>query len=124
MTFRLIIAGGRDFVNYPLLKMKAERYISSRNLENVTIVSGGADGADSLGERFAEEHGYRIDRFVPNWSVGRQAGAIRNKEMADASDGLLAFYNGSNGTGNMILTARRNRLDVEVVRYEKFRYAE
>lgn len=124
MTFRLIIAGGRDFANYPLLKMRAERYISSRNLENVTIVSGGADGADSLGERFAEENGYRIDRFVPNWSVGRQAGAIRNKEMADASDGLLAFYNGSNGTGNMILTARRNRLDVEVVKYEKFRYTE
>lgn len=122
MAFRLIIAGGRSFTNYPLLKEEAKKYIVSKGVKDIVIVSGGADGADTLGERFASEFNFKLDRYLPDWSIGRQAGAIRNAEMADNADGLLAFYNGSNGTANMISTARRKRLDVKVVRYEKFRY--
>ena len=117
MTFKLIVAGGRDFKDYGLLRKSIDDYIVSRELLDMTIISGGAIGADQLGEKYAESHGCDLELFIPDWTVGKQGGAIRNAEMAKHADGLIAFYNGSNGTANMIQTARRKKLDVEVIRY-------
>ena len=117
MTFKLIVAGGRDFKDYVLLRKSIDDYIVSRELLDMTIISGGAIGADQLGEKYAESHGCDLERIIPDWTVGKQGGAIRNAEMAKHADGLIAFYNGSNGTANMIQTARRKKLDVEVIRY-------
>lgn len=119
MTFKLIVAGGRDFKDYGLLEQAVIRYVISRDVpwSKITIISGGAIGADTLGEEFAEKFNLDLERFVPDWTVGKQGGAIRNAEMAKHADGLIAFYNGSNGTANMIQTARRKKLDVEVIRY-------
>lgn len=49
--FRVIIAGSRDFDDYALLQDHAD-YMLSRQ-EDIEIVSGGASGADALGERYA-----------------------------------------------------------------------
>ena len=119
MTFKLIVAGGRDFDDYGLLEFHTINYLTSRDLtfEKITIISGGAIGADKLGEKFADKFDLDLERFIPDWTVGKQGGAIRNAEMAKHADGLIAFYNGSNGTANMIQTARRKKLDVEVIRY-------
>ena len=119
MTFKLIVAGGRDFKDYGLLEQAVIRYVISRDVpwSKITIISGGAIGADKLGEKFADKFDLDLERFIPDWTVGKQGGAIRNAEMAKHADGLIAFYNGSNGTANMIQTARRKKLDVEVIRY-------
>lgn len=52
---RVIIAGGRDFNDYELLKTEVNSLI--REESHVIIVSGQARGADRLGERYAEEQG-------------------------------------------------------------------
>ena len=54
MTFKLIVAGGRDFKDYGLLRKSIDDYIVSRELLDMTIISGGAIGADQLGEKYAE----------------------------------------------------------------------
>ena len=120
-TFKVIIAGGRDFSDYALLCEKCDCILSQkRKSHSVVIVSGTARGADSLGERYANERGYPIQRFRPDWkAAGRAAGFVRNAQMADAADALIAFWDGqSKGTENMIGIARKRNLLVRVVGYK------
>ena len=52
--FRVIIAGGRKFNNYSLLKEKCDNILSNVN-DRIAIVCGCAYGADLLGEKYAKE---------------------------------------------------------------------
>lgn len=100
---KTIIAGCRTFKDYALLKEKLNHY---RNYTGniYEVVSGGADGADFLGEKYAVENGIPIKHFPADWNThGRAAGPIRNKQMADYADCLIAVWDGkSKGTKNMI----------------------
>lgn len=51
-----------------------------------------------------KEFGYSLKYFYPNWEkYGKSAGIIRNHEMGDYADYLLAFWDGtSKGTKDMI----------------------
>ena len=108
--FKVIIAGGREFNDYNKLKKVCD-YMLQNTIE-VEVVSGCARGADRLGERYAKENGYKIHRFPADWDKhGKKAGYMRNKQMADFGDVLIAFWDGhSLGTRNMIdLAKNRNR---------------
>lgn len=117
--FRVIIAGGRDFQDYALLQREMDRLLSNTK-DEIVVVSGKARGADTLGERYAHERGYTVREFPANWELyGKVAGYIRNEEMAQNADALVAFWDGaSRGTKNMIGLALRYRLNVRVVRYD------
>ena len=82
----------------------------------VIIVSGHARGADSLGERFANELGFPFELHPAKWRLlGKAAGMVRNAEMAKCSDALIAFWDGeSRGTRHMINFARKRGLDISV----------
>lgn len=82
-----------------------------------TVVSGTARGADTYGEEWAGVWGVNIVRFPADWNrFGRKAaGMIRNKEMAEFSDALIAVWDGkSPGTKNMIANAKHLDLIVWV----------
>ena len=115
---RVIIAGGRDFKNYELLKEKCQKILA--NQKEVIIISGGANGADKLGERFAKEFNLKLVQFLADWDkFGKSAGFIRNKEMADNADALVAFWDGvSKGTRHMIDLTKEKGLKVRVIRYD------
>lgn len=118
--FKVIIAGGRDFSDYELLKGRCDYFLEKRIKESiVSVISGHASGADSLGERYATERGLRCDAHPAAWNkYGKAAGYIRNREMADAADALIAFWDGSSrGTAHMISYAKAKGLKVAVVRY-------
>jgi hypothetical protein len=87
--------------------------------EKVQIVSGGARGADALGEKLAKELDLPCKIFPANWDVyGRSAGYKRNRQMAEYADMLIAFWDGkSKGTEHMINLAREYDLDIEIIRY-------
>ena len=116
--FRVIIAGSRDFDDYLLLQDHAD-YMLSRQ-EDIEIVSGGASGADALGERYAKDRGYKLKIFPADWvKYGRRAGPVRNREMAEYADALLAYWDGkSRGTKNMIEEARARGLKVSIKIFE------
>ena len=126
---RIIIAGSRDFNDYELLKKSAIEIITKKTMlpDLTRIISGGARGADTLGERFANEMGLEISRFIPDWEgLGKRAGYVRNAEMAKfaVEDGnygvLIAFWDGqSRGTKHMIDLAKRCGLEVHVVNYKE-----
>ena len=114
---RVIIAGSRTFNDYELLKRTCDVIFSNFTGVVMAVVSGGAKGADSLGERYAQERGLKILSHLPDWQKhGRSAGIIRNKEMADNAEGLIAFWDGkSRGTFQMIDYAKRKGLMVHTV---------
>lgn len=128
---RVIIAGGRDFDSFELLKseaikifkqLKTESYYNTK--DDITIISGTARGADKLGEQFANKYHLKCERFPANWDkFGKSAGYKRNQHMstfAKEDNGvLIAFWNGSSkGTKHMIDIATRDGLRVFVVEYE------
>ena len=117
--YRIIIAGGRDFNNYELLKQRCDFYIGLLRKVDVEIVSGGAEGADKLSERYAKERKVDVKVFPADWAKhNKAAGPIRNKQMADYGTHLIAFWDGkSRGTEDMIRQANKNKLPVKIVRY-------
>jgi hypothetical protein len=105
---RLIIAGGRGFTDYGLLAETMytvyDQEILGRYDTWLEIVSGKAKGADTLGEQFAKDLSIPVKEFPADWKThSLAAGPIRNKQMGDYADELLAFWDGySKGTLNMI----------------------
>lgn len=113
---KVIIAGGRDFNDYDLLKLKCDTIL--KNQTNIEIVSGTARGADKLGEKYSQEKGYRVKLFPADWNLGKKAGYIRNEQMAQYADSLIAFWDGqSKGTKHMIDLAKKYNLNVRVINY-------
>lgn len=114
---KIIIAGTRYFDDYELMKATLDPYLKGRT--DVEIVSGGANGADKLGEQYANEHGFPVKRFPADWEkYGRKAGPIRNGEMADYADGCFIFWDGkSRGTKSMITLAKDKHVALKVVIY-------
>jgi hypothetical protein len=117
MATKVIIAGGRDFIDFQQLETVCNHHLSE--LKDVEIVSGMANGADKLGERYAKKYNLPVKRFPAKWKTnGKSAGHIRNKEMADYSNMLIAFWDKqSAGTGNMIELAKLGGLKVIVSYY-------
>lgn len=117
--FNLLVSGGRDFNNYKLLKDKLDYYLSQKSKEEVVLLSGHAKGADTLAEYYANEQGVKIEIFPANWDeYGKSAGFIRNAEMVNKADALIAFWDGkSKGTKHAIDLARKKNIRVVIVNY-------
>lgn len=98
---KCLIAGSRDITDYELV---LRAFTSCEWCGKITeIVSGGARGVDALGERLARERGLELARFPADWSLGKGAGHIRNKDMAKYTDIAIILWDGhSRGTRNMI----------------------
>ena len=113
---RVIIAGGRDFSDKEVAFEALNTVINPGDI----IVSGHARGADMLGEMYAKEYGLELELYPAEWDkYGRSAGYIRNRQMAEVADALVAFWDGkSRGTKNMIETAEKLELPVFVFDYE------
>lgn len=110
----MIIAGSRGFT-----------YEDYETVENAclmsgywfsTVLSGGAEGVDKLGEEFARRMGIPLEVYPAEWDrYGNRAGPIRNVQMAKKAEALVAVWNGkSTGTGHMIRTAQERGLLVHV----------
>lgn len=125
--FRVIIAGGRDFARTPIDKADWELLTSSldkllqnkRRTHRIVVLCGMAKGADMAGKRYAEQRRYHVRYFPAEWEKhGKKAGMLRNAEMAQNADALVAFWDGeSPGTRNMIETAKKYGLQTRVIRY-------
>lgn len=116
--FRVIIAGGRDFNDYQTLKATMDKLLCNIT-DEVVVICGQARGADTLGEQYAKEKGFTIDYYPAQWKpYGKRAGYLRNEQMAQVADALVAFWDGeSRGTKSMIELAKQYGLRVRIKRY-------
>lgn len=115
--FKVIVAGTRTFEDYDYLCECLDEqilYITEENdiIDDIQIVSGGAKGADKLGERYARERGYSLKVFPAEWDkFGKSAGYRRNEQMAKYADACICFWDRqSKGTAHMITLAEKHDL--------------
>ena len=113
---KVIIAGGRDF-NSSFI-MYNTLYGTEEMIDEV--ISGNAKGADTLGAEWAKLKNIPVKYFPADWNkYGKAAGFIRNAEMGDYADMLIAFWDGqSKGTQHMIQTMKRNKKPYLVYNYQ------
>jgi len=95
---KTIIAGSRTILDFgqveailDLIPMPSE------------VVSGGARGVDTLGERWAKKNNIPVKVFPADWKrYGKKAGFIRNVEMAKYADNAVIIWDGtSKGSKHM-----------------------
>lgn len=115
--FNVIIAGGRDYNNFQQLTATMDAVLVNKS--QVTIISGGANGADSLGERYARLRGYPLIVMKADWGKhGKRAGYLRNVDMFKAASAAVCFWNGiSRGTAHMIDITMEGGKPLRVIRY-------
>jgi len=109
---RTIIAGGREVTEYAHIIRATQRC----GWTPAVVISGHARGVDKLGELWAERNKIPCEIFPANWDLyGNKAGPIRNNQMAEVADALIAIWDGkSRGTKHMIDTATKKGLKVYV----------
>lgn len=120
--FYCLVVGSRSFEDYGLLSRKLDKILS--NHKDVTIVSGGARGADTLAERYAKEHGYGLRIFYPDWDrFGKSAGYRRNEAMhrfisEHEHRGCVCFWDGkSRGTQHNFKLADSLHTPLRIIKF-------
>lgn len=113
--FKLIICGSREFNDYEYLKSACDYNLQDkRKTHNIIIISGAARGADSLGEKYAEENNFRLIKIPAEWDkYGKRAGHLRNAKMAEIANACIGFVvKGVKcpGTENMLKIATEKNL--------------
>ena len=123
---RMIVAGGRNFENYALMRSNLDR-ITAEIPGKIELISGHAPGTDSLGERYARERRLRLRVFPARWDLyGKAAGVLRNQQMIDyalkRSAIAVFFWDGSSrGTRDAIRRTLKAGIDTRIIRIEEKR---
>ena len=97
---KIAIVGSRTISD-----IKLDEHISATD----EIVSGGANGVDTIANKYASANGIKITEFLPNYKkYGRAAPIIRNREIVDYSDKVVVFWDGtSKGSLSVIKYAKK-----------------
>jgi hypothetical protein len=118
--YSVMIAGDREFSDYDMMTRKLDKLLFRIRMDDdCEIVSGGARGADLLGEKYAQDNDLLLRVVKANWDkYGKRAGYLRNLEMADIATHVIVFWNGkSRGSKMMIDIAKERRIPLRVIRY-------
>lgn len=105
MIKKVLVAGCRNYNNYAEAKKFIDNaIIRIKNKYTLVFVSGTCRGADLLGEKYAIENGFEVERYPADWDrYGKSAGPKRNETMARISDFVICFWDGeSKGTKSLI----------------------
>lgn len=109
------IIGSRTFNDYNI--GKDEFLKITNNIIVSKIISGGALGADKIGEKIALEFNIPITIFKPDWNLGKHAGFLRNSDIVVNSDIVIAFWNGiSKGTHDSIKKAKKLKKELYIIK--------
>jgi hypothetical protein len=121
---RVIITGGRDYDDAHTV----DTVLRALDWEDVTLVHGGAPGADSLADQLWT--GDKLESFPAEWGVHDDgcyhrprsdgscpaAGPRRNRQMLAAGADLVIAFPGGRGTADMVSIAREAGVPVLEVR--------
>lgn len=109
--FYCMVAGTRTFTNAPTFYAIMDKLLA--NHTDITIVAGGAHGADELAKQYAKTKGYAYKEFPADWDLyGKRAGFVRNEAMHKyiaqfEKRGVVLFWDGqSRGTAHSFSLAK------------------
>ena len=114
------ITGSRKFTDYKLLCSTLNK------LTPTEIIAGGAMGADTLAEQYADERNLPKNIFLPKFKINKAIKYhpryyhMRNRDIVDAADMVLAFWDGkSKGTKSTIDYARETGKPIKIIHFPR-----
>jgi len=111
---KILICGSRKDFNVS----KATEYLLEivQTRHYVSYIHGRAEGIDSIAHKIIEQSGCQEKIVIPNYTqYGREAPLIRDREMVDECDEVIAIWNGkSRGTKYTIDYAKQRNKPVTV----------
>lgn len=119
MINKIIVCGTRTFEDYKFFKDRLDFLL--KNIDGtIEIISGCSKGPDTMAIKYADENGYKVWRFPPDWKhFGNKAGMVRNTLMADFATHCIAFWDEkSSGTYDMIKKAKEYNLKLRIVKID------
>jgi hypothetical protein len=126
---KTIISGSRNLKDFDVVQLA----IRSSGFTITEVVSGAADGVDTLGEQWADINGIPVKQFPADWKNIKAKGAVvksnsygkynanaghdRNKKMAEYAEACIAVMaegDDTPGTSSMIKLAKDAGIEVYV----------
>lgn len=109
-----LVCGGRDFKDEERITSELNKHliqshkINDLNYQDAIILTGGAPGADTLADGWAQAVGIQRVIIPANWNgSGKAAGMQRNQLMLDLMQpDLVIAFPGGTGTAGMVRIAR------------------
>ncbi len=111
----ILVTGGRDFNDKERVFKKLDEIIAGvQDLNEVSVIQGGARGADSLGRLWAKDNWIYWKSFDADWNqYGKRAGPIRNQQMIDECEpDLCVAFPGGRGTADMVRRCKKAGIKV------------
>lgn len=114
-AIRVLVCGGRQFSDLFIVSATLNRI--THGYDSVTVIHGGAQGADSLAGEWAKRRGAAVEVYEADWTInGRAAGAIRNRRMfGEGQPDVVVAFAGGRGTEDMVRVASKGRNGPHVV---------
>lgn len=102
------VIGSRSITDADLAKYIPE--------DAASLVSGGAEGVDTLAEAYARSHGIPIRIIRPNYELyGKHAPILRDKQIVECADLVIAVWDGvSAGTAFTVDYAHERNVPVRL----------
>jgi hypothetical protein len=117
---KILVCGGRNYADFKRVTQVLDNIHT--NTPITILVHGGANGADTLADRWADEHNIPMRIYSAQWNkYGRSAGPRRNRQMideehtpghADKPIALVVAFPGGRGTAHMVRLARDCKIAV------------
>ncbi len=112
---RLLVCGGRTYDDKAQLFADLDAIHANPGI--ALIITGGANGADKLAEKWAADRDVPLSVYPADWSKGLFAGPARNQKMVDfGRPDLVLACPGGNGTADMIAKSCKARISIRFVR--------
>ena len=117
---RLLVCGSRTITdkNWIYSQIESYWYEHLACYSDPIMIEGAARGVDLIAKAYAVENDWKIEEYPADWSIGRQAGILRNIKMYKNTDEVLVLWDGnSRGTKHTIGLCEKGNKPYTIIIY-------
>lgn len=112
---KLIVCGSRTVTNRKVVYYCLDRLVSNFTFDSLTVITGGARGADALAHDWGSDRQHETIVVPANWKEdGKIAGFIRNEMMLGfLPDLVFGFFQERQTTGTLDMLQRSKEMGID-----------
>lgn len=117
---RLLVCGSRTITdkNWIYSQIESYWYEHLACYSDPIMIEGAARGVDLIAKAYAVENNWKIEEYPADWSIGKQAGILRNIKMYKNTDEVLVLWDGnSRGTKHDIELCKKGNKPYTIIIY-------
>lgn len=117
---RLLVCGSRTITdkNWIYSQIESYWYEHLACYSDPIMIEGAARGVDLIAKAYAVENNWKIEEYPADWSIGKQAGILRNIKMYKNTDEVLVLWDGnSRGTKHTIGLCEKGNKPYTIIIY-------